>query len=99
MFPMEPSQGYDEAPDASELTPPESIIKVKDLPDGSSIFEIAKKIEEEKEEQHKKDFYGNLAEDLEDARLSGLAIQLLEEINEDKKSRQDWEKTINLGLK
>jgi len=83
----------------NELTPLENISKVRDLPDGSSLFEILNSEEGEDEPKGKKDFYDNLAEELNDSELKNLAINLIEKIEEDKDSRQDWEKTINLALK
>ena len=83
----------------SEDIPQESINKVQDLPDGSSVFEIMREQEEEGKEKRERDFYENLAEDMESARLSTLAMSLLDDIKEDKTSREEWEKTLNLGLK
>lgn len=85
--------------ESEDLIPEESLNKVQDLPDGSSIFEILKEQEEQEKEKREEDFYDNLAEDMESARLSSLAASLLEDIEEDKKSRSEWEKTLNLGLK
>lgn len=46
-----------------------------------------------------KDFYSNLAEELDDTTLDNLASRLLEDIERDKASRSEWENTITLGMK
>lgn len=88
-----------EDPFSEDPIDPESINKVQDLPDGSSIFEILKEEQEQEEGKKDKDFYANLAEDMESARLSSLAATLLEDIEDDKASRKEWEETFILGLK
>jgi hypothetical protein len=45
------------------------------------------------------DFYANLAEGINKSVLSNLAIRLLGEIQEDKDSRKEWEKKIEVGMK
>lgn len=58
--------------------------------------------EELEEKQHftgPSDFYGNLAEDMDEGKLSSIAGTLLEGIEQDKESRSDWETSNNLVLK
>lgn len=85
--------------DSDSLIPEKSINKVRNLPDGSSVFEILGEEEEQERESRQRDFYENLAEDIESAKLSTLAASLLEDIEEDKDSRKEWEQTLTLGLK
>lgn len=83
-----------------ELIPLESIVKTEDLPDGTSIFEIQNEMEKEEEPLPSQlDFYANIAAELDSGTLNSLAIRLLDEIKEDKDSRQEWENTIIIALK
>jgi hypothetical protein len=83
-----------------EMVPLESIVKTEDLPDGTSVFEIQDILEGQEEPKPSElDFYANLAEELDEGTLNSLAIRLIEEINEDKDSRQEWENTIVIALK
>ena len=50
-------------------------------------------------EGQERDFYENLAEELDDSKLGNLASRLLEDIERDRESRSDWENTITLGMK
>jgi hypothetical protein len=68
------------------------------LPDGSKVFEIIDE-KAEKEGRINFDFYRNLAEDLSQSALSGLGENLLQEIEDDLRSRQQWEKTLSTGIK
>ncbi len=45
-----------------------------------------------------KDFYSNLAEDMDDRILSRISGDLLEDYKRDKESRSDWEKSYTSGL-
>lgn len=74
------------------------IQKLEELPDGDILFEIIKP-EEESANEFNEDFYRNLAEDLSDSDLSGLAEDLLEEIEQDKDSRSQWDQTLAKGIK
>ena len=44
------------------------------------------------------DFYANLAEDLDSSELSNVVNDLMSNIDSDKESRSDWEKTYKEGL-
>jgi len=79
----------------------ESIQKIEDLPDGSSVFVVgdANAEEEEKASSADSDFYENLAEDIDSGKLNALAARLLDDIKNDRESRKDWEKTVNLAIK
>lgn len=81
-----------------EQESPEKISQIEDLADGSKVFEVLKP-EQEKEESYNYDFYRNLAEDLDDSTLAGVAEELLDEIESDKRSRAEWDKTTATGLK
>ena len=80
------------------LMPLDMINKSHDLEDGSSVYQIGEK-EEEEQHHEEKDFYGNLAEDMDEGVLSSLAGKLLDDIKQDKESRKDWEATITLMMK
>lgn len=71
---------------------------VKELADGSSVFELLPD-EEEAPVAAPQDFNANLATAANESKLSVLAGRLLEEIKQDKESRADWEKTITLVMK
>jgi len=51
---------------------------------------------EEGEDEY--DFYGNLAEEMEESELESLGFELLDDIRRDKDSRKDWENTYKEGL-
>jgi hypothetical protein len=76
----------------------EKLVKVEDLPDGSSVYQIG---EEEEDELQPVDeaFHENLAEHLSGTELTRIASDLLEEINQDKASRKDWEEAYIKGIK
>ena len=48
---------------------------------------------EETPEPEEQNFYGNLAEDMDEVLLSRLANDLLADYKKDKESRSDWEKS------
>ena len=88
-----------------ELTPQEFMAdeseilnELETLDDGSKLFEVVNE-KEEKEERVNFDFYRNLAEDLSQTDLGNLAEVLMQEIEDDMRSRQKWEKTLTTGLK
>jgi len=70
-----------------------------ELPDGSAVYTIGKKNAVNSEKDNKRDFFGNLAEDMDDGVLRGLSARLLEEIQDDRESRREWENTVNLAFK
>lgn len=78
----------------------QNIVKVEDLPDGSSVYEIHNG-EDEKEEKsiENQTFYENLAEKLPENELNGIAAKLLEAIDEDKESRTEWEQAYLKGIR
>ncbi len=80
-------------PDDSEV-----LNELESLEDGSKVFEVINE-NEEKEEAYNYDFYRNLAEDLDSSTLAGLAEELLDEIESDKRSRTQWDKTLATGIK
>jgi len=59
--------------------------------DGEEILEIA-------EGEGGPDFYGNLAEEMDEDQLESLGFELLDDIKRDKDSRKDWENTYKEGL-
>jgi hypothetical protein len=73
-----------------------SFVKSEDLPDGSSVYTLA---EEQAQESAPIPFDSNLAEHLSAGQLGTIAQELLEGINQDLESRQEWENTIEKVLK
>lgn len=77
-----------------------NVFKVEDLEDGSSIYEFRDGEEEEEvKEKINEDFYENLAETLPENLLNGIAAELLEAIDEDKESRNEWEQAYLKGIR
>lgn len=74
-----------------------NIFKVEDLPDGTSIYEIGEKQEEIEEDNN--EFNENLIDYISNSELEKIVTDLLEDIDEDRKSRSEWEETITKGLK
>jgi hypothetical protein len=99
--PFDDSIYESQAPSHEEAAniPVENIEEVGRTEDGSPIFDVKDENKKEEKRPSEDDFYANLALELDDASLRGLAGSLLEEIKEDLESRKGWEKTINLALK
>lgn len=76
----------------SEDSPP----GVEDTDDGGAIVKVGA---DSKEDEGESDFYKNLAVDLDSTSLSTLAIELLERIDFDKKSRSDRDNKYSEGIK
>src|SRR5260370_153419 len=68
----------DQATGAVEVTNPDGSVDVNLNPD------------ETKEEKDNSDFYGNLAEEIDDLELGIIAQDLLQGIEADDESREDW---------
>lgn len=79
--------------------PIESIQHLKDLPDGSSEYFIGDQLEPPEQEQQPFDFNENIASKLEDKELDSLASKLLQDIQEDRQSRSEWENAVNIAYK
>ena len=62
--------------------------------DGNTIISFG----EELPESTSDDFYGNLAEEMDQRDLSSLASDILAMYSEDRESRSDWERTYSEGL-
>ena len=72
---------------------PDTQTKVE-TPDGGVVVYIGKP----KKKRVKSGFYDNLAEDLDDSELGGIAQDLLERIQEDDTSRKEWLETRQRGI-
>lgn len=72
--------------------------EVAENADGSSLYEISdsQPVEPLRSDE---DFYANLANEVDENTLSGIASTLLEEISIDLESREQWENTITLVMK
>lgn len=70
--------------------------KIEQLPDGSFLFGDH---ENEGEQEEVVDFYENLAEVLEESKLSSISSQILEGIDQDRQSRQEWDQANIKGMK
>ena len=71
---------------------PNSEVEVE-IKEPSDMEEV---IEEAVEAQ--KEFYSNLAEDMDDRTLSRISSELIQDYKKDKESRSDWEKAYTSGL-
>jgi len=76
-----------------ELITPEDEEGFVMMEDGSAV------LEDDMDNPVEMDFYGNLAEALDDDLLNQIADDLVSGIEKDKASRKDWEKTYTDGLK
>jgi hypothetical protein len=83
-----------------DLIPIEQIHELDELSDGSRIYEIGAQQDsgEEDDSEPESIFYRNLANKMKPDKLQSLAARLLDEIKEDKESRAEWEKTINVAM-
>ncbi len=70
--------------------------KVSDLDDGSSEYE---EVSEEVPHYPEIGFHENLAEHMDEGTLNKIANELIEEIDEDIKTRTEWENAYNKGMK
>ena len=84
---------------APEFVDPEYIEKFRELPDGSALFVVGEKAGDDEFPADSGDFYENLAEHLDDSVLDGLSEELMEAIQSDKDSRQEWENSASIILK
>lgn len=76
-----------------------NIINISDLPDGSSVYEFGEDDDDEEVPDRNGSFYENLADYLDEDVLTSVASNLLEGIDQDKESRQEWEQHIETGIK
>lgn len=77
---------------------PEIEIEIED-PDSVTIGMDGLEIVLTPEEPSEDDFEANLAEFMDDGAMSSMASDLLDDINNDKNSRKDWEEAYTEGLK
>src|SRR5271157_5051713 len=63
------------------------------LPDGSLTIDLDPKLDKEEDE-----FNSNLAEFIEESELDKIGAELVEGIEEDKRSRQEWMAQIERGI-
>jgi hypothetical protein len=49
--------------------------------------------------ENEEDFGANLAEEMDESAMASMASTLVDEIEQDKNSRKDWEKAYTEGLK
>ena len=80
-----------------QLGEPDLEIEVED-PEAVRISVDGEPILEIEEGEETEDFYGNLAEDMDEDQLQALGFDLLDDIKTDKDSRKDWENTYKEGL-
>ena len=80
-----------------QLGEPDLEIEVED-PEAVRISVDGEPILELEEGEETEDFYGNLAEDMDEDQLQALGFDLLDDIKTDKDSRKDWENTYKEGL-
>tara|TARA_R110001592_G_scaffold267043_2_gene532980 strand:- start:3277 stop:5652 length:2376 start_codon:yes stop_codon:yes gene_type:complete len=80
-----------ETPETEESLEPVNVEVME--PDEEGMQEMMQEVQEEAEE-----FYGNLAEDMDDRVLSRIAMDLISDYKKDRESRSDWEKSYTSGL-
>jgi hypothetical protein len=73
-------------------------LEVRELPDGSFSYqpEGMEGELEEGEDERPQDFYENLAANLPESVLTAISSELLEDVESDLDSRQEWEKTVDI---
>jgi hypothetical protein len=76
----------------------DEFLKLEDLPDGSTVYEMQETMEME-ELPPPPNFYENLAETLNESKLSAISYDILEGIDEDIQSRSEWEQTAKKAMK
>jgi len=76
----------------------EIITHIEDLPDGSSVYEIGQGMSEGADKATLR-FNENLAENMPDSVLSGIAANIMSGIDQDKESRNEWEQAYLKGIK
>jgi hypothetical protein len=82
-----------------EHTDPEFVEKFQELPDGSALFVVGDSEGGDEPLADNGYFDDNLAEFLDESTLSTLSAELIEEIEADKESRQEWESSVNTIIK
>lgn len=75
------------------------MVEIETLPDGTSIMGLKESFPEIMEEEVKEDFHENIADKMLDGKLNGIAAQLLEGIEQDKQSREEWQNAYLKGMK
>src|SRR5580700_10172118 len=81
-----------ESPEDNEM------IMVEELPDGSSVFDFKENLQQIVQ-QEEDDFYGDISSKIDDGKLNGIASQLLDGIEQDKQSREEWQQAYLKGMK
>lgn len=74
-----------------------NMVNIGDLEDGSTMYEFQDPFAVEMEEEE--DFYENLALTMDEGKLASIASDLLEGIEQDIQSRQEWENACIKGMK
>lgn len=87
----------EQAPMQIENPESEELLDMEELPDGSAIFDFGSKETIQMEEEE--DFYENIAEKIDEGKANSIAAQLLEGIEQDKESRQEWQNSYIKGMK
>ena len=72
--------------------------EVQEQPEGMPVDVTIEGEEEVVEERPQDDFNANLAENMDERTLSGMASELIDEYKKDKLSRKDWEDAYIKGL-
>ena len=77
----------------------EEMNMIEELPDGSAVYGVAEEEEEIEKSKIKKNFYENLAEKIPEPELTKIAEDIIEGIEQDRESRQQWENNYIEALK
>lgn len=84
---------FDEEPFDNEID------EIDEIPNGFVLSEDDEDEELEEEFERESSFYENLADYLDESLLSRVSLELLEGIEQDKESREQWEQSIETGMK
>ncbi len=76
----------------------ELITKLEDLPNGDTVYQLGDIVEETKEKEEE-DFYKNLEAEIAGGIKGSIVTELLENIEDDLRSRKEWEDNFSKGMK
>lgn len=77
----------------------EALLGLEGQPVDLDMFMQDEQMDEPPEEAYEKDFYENLAHRLPESKLATIATTVLDGVDEDLKSRSEWEQTAKKGMK
>lgn len=85
--------------DLGEGADSDTITQIEELPNGDAVYQIGDSLQEEIQDEEEYDFYENLADLVSGGAKTAIVSDLLEGIDNDISSRQEWEMSFNKGFK